>query len=129
MPGTSISMSQGFALHELDTEAGLSQRDLADRLQLEKSTVSRMVAQMENQGLVVRERDAGNRRYYRIHLTAKGRALHSRMRRTAHRQYEQWVAAISPEEREALQTGLSALVGAIHGEPGTIPGGNPRRSS
>ncbi len=55
--GHPVSLSQAFALHELDTGTPLSQRDLAERLRLEKSSVSRLAAEMERKGLLVRERD------------------------------------------------------------------------
>src|SRR3954467_6289187 len=79
LPGQSVSISQVFAVHELDTGTPLSQRELAERLRLEKSTVSRRAAEMEGKGLLVRERDPGNRRLYRLRLTDEGRALHKRM--------------------------------------------------
>jgi DNA-binding MarR family transcriptional regulator len=114
VPGEPVSMSQAFALHELDTGAPLSQRDLAERLRLEKSTVSRMAAEMERKGLVVRERDPDNRRLYRLRLTDAGRALHRRMATAFHQHYERWVAVMTHHERDALLTGLPALVRAIH---------------
>ena len=44
VPGHPLSMSQAFALHELDTDTPLSQRELTERLGLEKSSVSRLAA-------------------------------------------------------------------------------------
>jgi len=113
IPGLSISLSQAFALHELDTDTPLSQRDLAERLRLEKSSVSRMAAEMERNGLLVRERDQTNRRLYRLRLTDRGRTLHATMAKDFHLHYERWVAAMTPAEREALVIGLSAFVRAI----------------
>jgi DNA-binding MarR family transcriptional regulator len=111
-----VSMSQAFALHELDTDTPLSQRDLAERLRLEKSTVSRLAAELERKGLVVRERDPANRRLYRLRLTDAGRARHVHMAKMFHVQYDRWVSAMTPTEREALLTGLPALLRAIrHG--------------
>jgi DNA-binding MarR family transcriptional regulator len=117
VPGQPVSMSQAFALHELDTDDPLSQRDLAERLCLEKSTVSRMAAEMERKGLLVRERDPANRRLYRLRLTDRGRALHGRMASVFHEQYVRWVSAMTRAERDALLAGLPALVRAIRGEP------------
>lgn len=117
IPGQPVSMSQAFALHELDTEVPLSQRDLAERLRLEKSTVSRMAAVMERKGLLVRERDPGNRRLYRLRLTDRGRALHIRMASEFHEQYELWVSALTSAERDALLIGLPALVRAMRYGP------------
>jgi DNA-binding MarR family transcriptional regulator len=108
--GHPVSLSQAFALHELDTGTPLSQRELAERLRLEKSSVSRLAAQLERAGLLVRERDPDNHRQYRLRLTDRGRAVHRRMASTFHDRYEQWVAAMTHRERAALLEGLPALV-------------------
>jgi DNA-binding MarR family transcriptional regulator len=108
--GQPVSLSQAFAIHELDTATPLSQQDLAQRLLLEKSTVSRMAADLEDRGLLVRERDPDNRRLYRLRLTDRGRALHARMAVAMHDQYLQLVSAMSPGERDALLVGLPALI-------------------
>jgi DNA-binding MarR family transcriptional regulator len=111
--GHPVSLSQAFALHELDADTPLSQRDLADRLRLEKSSVSRLAAEMERNGLLVRERDPDNHRQYRLRLTDQGRAMHARMATTFHNQYQWWVAAMTHTERAALLKGLPALVRVI----------------
>ena len=111
--GQPVSMSQGFALHELDTGTPLSQRELAERLQLEKSSVSRLAAELERKGLLVRERDPDNHRQYRLRLTDQGRAVHAQMGVAFHRQYERWVAEMTSRERAALLEGLPALVRVI----------------
>jgi len=105
-----ISLSQAFALHELDVEPPLSQGELARRLNLEKSSVSRLAAELERAGLLTRERDPDNKRWYRLRLTEAGRTVHREMGDAFHRRYERWVAAMSPQERSALLTGLPALV-------------------
>jgi DNA-binding MarR family transcriptional regulator len=117
IPGLSVSLSQAFALHELDTDTPLSQRDLAERLRLEKSSVSRLAAEMERKGLLVRERDRSNRRLYRLRLTAQGRALHASMASAFHEHYLRWVGAMTPAERDALLTGLSAFVRVMREAP------------
>jgi DNA-binding MarR family transcriptional regulator len=111
-------MTQVFALHELDTDAPLSQRDLADRLGLEKSTVSRLVAEMAAAGLLIRERDPENRRYYKLRITARGRAAHARMSAAFHGRYERLVAGMSAGERDALSIGLPALIRVLRTELG-----------
>src|SRR5205807_4720239 len=108
--------SQAFALHELDAGTPLSQRDLADRLRLEKSSVSRMAAELERRGLIARERDPDNRRFYRLRITPEGRALHARMRGTFHERYTAWVGELTRTERDALRTGLGALVRVIRAD-------------
>ncbi|WP_051326369.1 MarR family winged helix-turn-helix transcriptional regulator [Glycomyces tenuis] len=116
VPGQPVSLSQLFALHELDHEAGLSQRELAERLGLEKSTVSRLAAELEADGLVRRERDPANRRLYRLEITDAGRRLHRGIASSVHARYLRWTEAMTPDEREGLALGLPALLRAMHGE-------------
>lgn len=108
--GQLIPMTQVFALHELDTPAPLSQQELAERLGLEKSTVSRLVAEMEGAGLLRRERDPRNRRYYRLQITARGRSAHARMAAAFHGRYHRLITMMTRREKEALSIGLPALV-------------------
>ncbi|HEY8453061.1 MAG: MarR family transcriptional regulator [Micromonosporaceae bacterium] len=108
--GAPLSLSQAFALHELDREVPLSQRDLAELLHLDKSSVSRLAADLERDGLLVRERDPADRRLYRLRLTERGRELHRDMGVAFHRHYLEWTAAMTEDERRALATGLEALV-------------------
>jgi DNA-binding MarR family transcriptional regulator len=131
VPGQPVSVSQLFALHELDTGAALSQQDLADRLRLEKSSVSRLAAELERRGLLVRERQPGNRRLYRLRLTAQGRELHRRMGTGFHEQYVRWTAAMTPDELDALLVGLTAFVRAVRADEGAAPApaGHPNHSS
>ena len=128
VPGHPISMSQAFALHELDTGTGLSQQELAERLRLEKSSVSRMAAEMERKGLLVRERDPDNHRQYRLRLTSRGHSVHARMGGTFHERYEAWIGELTDAERRALLIGLPALVRVVrrhaamsHPETGGAP--------
>ncbi|APE17204.1 hypothetical protein BOH72_20065 [Mycobacterium sp. WY10] len=113
IPGYPISMSQAFAIHELDVDVPLSQRELADRLMLEKSTVSRMIADLERQGLVMRERDPANRRTNRLRLTDAGRGLHGQVAANFGAQFHQWTAALSETESQALMVGLPALIRVV----------------
>jgi DNA-binding MarR family transcriptional regulator len=114
VPGQPVSVSQAFALHELGMSGGgLSQGELAERLRLEKSSASRMAADLERDGLLVRERDPDNRRQYRLRLTERGHALHERMAASYHGHYERWIDAMTPAERAALVRGLRALLRAV----------------
>jgi DNA-binding MarR family transcriptional regulator len=110
VPGQALSLSQAFALHELDAAAPLSQRDLAQRLRLEKSTVSRLVADLEDRGLLTRQRDPDNRRVYRLQITAEGRQTHAVMGSAFHDQFVRMTAALTGREQAALLVGLPALI-------------------
>jgi DNA-binding MarR family transcriptional regulator len=112
-----LSLSQALALHTLDTDPPPSQQDLASRLRLEKSSVSRLVADLERRGLLTRERDEDNRRLYRLRLTDQGRAAHAHLGAAFHSHYDHIEAQLTPAERDALIVGLSAFLRAIRHAP------------
>lgn len=111
--GTRLSLSEIFALAELADAEALSQQDLADRLGLEKSTMSRLAASLERREWLSRERDPVNRRFYRLRLTAQGRDIASRVGQHFHTYHAALFEALTPTERAGLETGLPGLIRAI----------------
>ena len=70
-----LRVGEHEVLANLATSPGMTQQELAARCFVAKSGVSMLLAQMEAQGLVLREADAGDARVKRLLLTANGRAL------------------------------------------------------
>jgi MarR family transcriptional regulator for hemolysin len=64
-------------LDAISIEDGLSQRQLASRLSIEGPPLTRHLDRMEADGLVVRRRDAHDRRIQRVYPTAAGTALYA----------------------------------------------------
>jgi MarR family transcriptional regulator, organic hydroperoxide resistance regulator len=54
---------------------GLSQRELSDRLVVDRSNITGLIDRMETAGWVQRRDHPGDRRAYRVQLTSAGRAL------------------------------------------------------
>lgn len=74
-----------------DPPDGMSQRELSDRLVVDRSNVTGLLDRMEKAGWVRREDDPGDRRVYRVTLTAAGRRLWGQ----AHAQYLAVVAQVT----------------------------------
>lgn len=115
--GPSVSLSEVFAIHELDADGPLAQRDLAERLRLDKSTVSRLVDGLVRKGYVTRERDPANRRLYRLLLTPDGRAAHRGAAAGFHERHAGLLGTMTTAEREALAIGLTGLLRALRSGP------------
>lgn len=62
-----------------EAEAGLSQRELADQLVVDRSNVTGLVDRMEKAGWVRRADDPTDRRVYRVQLTAAGKKLRQKV--------------------------------------------------
>src|SRR6266567_2812732 len=102
----------GFSL-ALSAEAPMSQQVLAEQLHLEKSTVSRLIKHLEQRGWVKRVRDLHDTRMFRLHLSDAGHEQASRLTRSLAERHQRLLAALKPDEQEALAYGLSALVRAL----------------
>ena len=110
----SISLSEMFALMALVAGAPMSQQVLAERLHLEKSTVSRLIKHLEQRGWVKRARDLHDTRMFRLHLSDEGHEQASRLAKSLAKRHDRLLAELKPDEQEALAYGLSALVRALH---------------
>jgi len=111
--GFSISLSEMFALLALAAGAPMSQQALADRLDLEKSTVSRLIKDLEQQGWVKRERDLHDSRMFQLFLSDEGQAAATHLAKSLTERHERLLTALKPDEQEALAYGLSALIRAL----------------
>ncbi len=106
--GIGASASELFALEEL-SDSPLTQSDLADRLGLEKSTVSRLVSGLEAKGWVTRRRHLHNRRFSQVTLSAAGHVAANRAGDNLQRRHAELFAALSEDELSALAVGVAAL--------------------
>jgi DNA-binding MarR family transcriptional regulator len=69
---------------------GLKMSELSQRMMVTGGNVTGITDGLENEGLVVREVDAADRRVYRVRLTAEGQRQFRRMAA----EHEQWVIAL-----------------------------------
>jgi DNA-binding MarR family transcriptional regulator len=111
--GRPISVSEAHALAELDRDAPFPQHELASRLRLEKSTVSRLVAQLERRGWVDRSRRSEDARELWLTLTAAGTAAAADLASAREARFAEILAAIPVERRPVVTDGLALLVEAV----------------
>jgi MarR family 2-MHQ and catechol resistance regulon transcriptional repressor len=89
-----------------DAPDGMSQRELSDRLVVDRSNVTGLLDRMEKAGWVKREDHPDDRRIYRVTLTPMGRKL----REKAHAVYLEAAAAVTrPLSNKQKQDCLAAL--------------------
>ena len=63
-----MSRAQWVMLIRLDRQPGLSQKELAELLEVEPITVARLADRLEARGLLERRPDPADRRVWRLHL-------------------------------------------------------------
>jgi DNA-binding MarR family transcriptional regulator len=111
--GHPISPSQAHALQVLGESGPLAQQQLAERLGLEKSTVSRLAGSMAGRGWLERTVNPDDRREFRLSLTERGRRVLGDVQRLAERRYAGIIARIPPSRRAQVLESLSLLTDAV----------------
>jgi DNA-binding MarR family transcriptional regulator len=115
LPGWSLSLSEVYALSILAERAPLSQQELGAALSLEKSSVSRLVQQLEQRGWALRERDARDSRVRQLRLTDEGTEVAELLQRHMSEAHAMLFERLTPHEQKALLEGLTALRRALQG--------------
>jgi DNA-binding MarR family transcriptional regulator len=112
-----MTLSQCNALIEIGRAGVLSVNQLADRLNLDKSTVSRSSDKLVLDGLLLREEDPNDRRYVVLKLSDEGTKTYTNLEQRMTDYFEAVIAGIDPLELEAMLKGLQALATAIKSNP------------
>lgn len=112
--GQPMSTSEAHALGELHRGGAVCQQALADALRLQKSTVSRLVDQLERRGLVTRSTNPADRRSVLLGLTPTGTARAGQLEAARRDLFERLLAGLTPDERRTVIDGLTTLEEAAH---------------
>ncbi|WP_459675428.1 MarR family winged helix-turn-helix transcriptional regulator [Acidisoma sp. 7E03] len=114
-----IGLSEWHILVALAADPWITSPVLCKNAGLDKAAVSRSLARMEEQGLVLSRDTSGRSRA--TALTAKGRRLHDRIAQAAAQREEQLLAEFSPKQVDSLVQLLTALSKAAAGLTDAAP--------
>jgi DNA-binding MarR family transcriptional regulator len=89
-------------LQVIAANPGLAQSRLAEAMEVERSTIVKVVDQLEARGLIERVASAVDRRSHCLELTESGRAELARMERLVIAHEADLTAKLSPAERRTL---------------------------
>jgi DNA-binding MarR family transcriptional regulator len=111
--GKPLSVAEAYALQELRRDASFAQGELAERLNLEKSTISRLVAQLEGRGWVLRQRSPEDGRVQLLSLTDAGTAIADNVATARREKFARVLEALPTDARDDVIAALQTLVEAI----------------
>jgi DNA-binding MarR family transcriptional regulator len=112
--GQMIPVSEAHALAELHQHGPLTQLELARRLRLEKSTVSRLVTQLHGRGWLRRGKRDGDGRLVWLELADAGRQAAFDLAAARGHRFTRLLAAIPADQRQLVINALELLVEASH---------------
>lgn len=107
-----MSLSQVFALQELENRS-MSVKEIAEKLRLERSSVSRLVDGLVKGGFVSRELNEHNRREVILRLTDKGERSLERLREKSIHFYESILKDLPDVSQEKVLEGYQIFTACI----------------
>jgi DNA-binding MarR family transcriptional regulator len=109
MSGPDAHPGQAFCLRMLGANDGVTQRDLAEAMQLSRPAVTTMLQRMQKAGLIDRRPDEADQRLMRVYLTDDGRALEAQMRATFATYISTAFDSMSVDDRRELERLLGIM--------------------
>lgn len=94
----------------VDSQAPLSQQEVAHRLGVDRTTMVTLIDDLENKGLVQRRRDPDDRRKNTVALTGAGHIALDGASRAGEEAERRFLAPLSGDEAAMLRRALHAIV-------------------
>lgn len=104
-----VTRAQWRVLSRLNRRDGQRQVDLAEALDVEPITLCRMIDRLAEAGLVERRADEGDRRAWRIHLTARSGPIVEELRGIAEQFLADALAGVSKAEQAQVRQILARV--------------------
>jgi DNA-binding MarR family transcriptional regulator len=104
-----VTRPQWRVLALLNRFDGSTQVNLADMLDVEPITLGRMVDRLQDAELVERRADPKDRRAWRLHLTAKGRAKITELQPTASAMFIDALQGVNESKQAELEDMLNII--------------------
>jgi DNA-binding MarR family transcriptional regulator len=124
-----LTRAQWSILTMLASRDGLSQSELADELEIEKSTAGRLIDHVEANGWIERRPIPGDRRQWGVHLTPQARPLIETVETVILETRAQMLDGLSLEQQaqaaEILRLVKANLSTALNGDQEAPPSGRP----
>lgn len=108
-----VTFGQWVFLRVLWREDGLTQRELSKRANLTEPTVHTALSRLEQQGILTRRTQEGNRRKQHVYLTERGRNLQAVLEPLALDANETALRGVPPEDRDRLHEMLIVILGNL----------------
>src|SRR6478736_4257873 len=107
--GTGLSPFHFAVLALLEEDPRETQAVIADALGYDRSHLVRLLDELEERDLIVRQRDRDDRRRHVVRMTADGRRMLARMRTIVQRMEDEFLAPLDAADRDALHELLERL--------------------
>lgn len=115
-----IRSGQYDFFYVISKNEGISQKELSNHLYIGKSTTAKAVKNLMDSGYITREQDPGDKRYYRLYLTEKGKQIAPKIEATFLEMIDIFTRDLSGNEGEQTLNGLKKILNRLYEEKGKI---------
>ncbi len=98
----SVNKTQCFLIVEIGRKPGISVKELAEMLRIDKSSVSRFVEDLVQKEFVVRKPSVEDRRFVTLHLLSKGQERFEKIEHDMHYKFKEVLENIPENKREQV---------------------------
>ncbi|WP_019373176.1 MarR family winged helix-turn-helix transcriptional regulator [Melaminivora alkalimesophila] len=102
-----------FMLRQITTNPGVTVSELARRVGMVKSHVSKTVDQLTRQGYLEKRADEADQRLVRLYATRSAQSLMAETEAIARRAWDEVLDRVAPEQLETVAEGLRILLSAL----------------
>ena len=102
LAGSGLTLAQLGVLEALLHLGPMNQRRLGEKLLRSKANVTTVLANLEAEGLILRKRDADDRRAFEVKLSASGRRRIEKVFPSHARRIEELMGGLTPDEQDQL---------------------------
>ena len=104
-----VTLTQCHAIVEIGRSKEVNLNNLAELLNLDKSTMSRTIDNLVNQSLVLREVPTENRRYIKIRLTEEGEKIFGDIEKSMEDYYNNIISLVPEDKKQQVMESLEIL--------------------
>jgi DNA-binding MarR family transcriptional regulator len=115
--GTELTAALTGALATIEARGPITPSELADVEHVKRPTATRIIARLEEQGLVSRTADPSDRRSCLVEITGEGRTLLVRLRKRKNAYLAKRLRELDAEDVEALDRAADVLERLLETEP------------
>jgi DNA-binding MarR family transcriptional regulator len=110
LKSSGLTRVKWMALYYIGKEEGISQKELSHKMNVNESSIVRLLDRMEKEELSVRVRDTHDRRITKILLTPKGKALRKELMPLGEQFQDDATKGISQEQLDAFKYVLDKML-------------------
>lgn len=96
--GCDLTTEQGIVLIHLHHSEGMTQQEITDLLECDKTNTTRLIDALENREMVRRVEDMSDRRRKKIYLTDRGGRMYGKIKQVALKTQKQALGEIGAKE-------------------------------